>query len=600
MLAGRNLTIESAQNTSVESRHDANAKSGMIGTWYNPSIGNLKGSESTATTRTSQASSQVASLQGDVTLVAGGTYRQTAGSIMAAGQAGPLVGGDVNILAKNVVIDEAYNTEESVSRGRQSSTVLGGSASVAGISTDSLKGAASTVKAMGNTSDGRMQALGAINLAMSGQQAYDTAQALASGGSLGYKVSVNLSRNKSESQSTTQASEAVGSSIVGANNVNIVATGGGEGSIIRAVGSTIAAGNTVNLAADNRISLEASKNTYEHHGTNSSSGASIGVGFAAGSQNGFTIDLGVSKGRGKEDGSDVSYNNTHVSGGKQVNVVSGGDLNIKGAIIDAPRVDADVGGNLNIESLQDTSTQTSKQSSSGLNVSLCIPPICYGVSTVGGSAASAKANGDFASVKEQSGIKAGDGGFNVNVAGRTDLKGGVISSTQAAIDAGKNRFQTASLTSSDIQNHSTSKGSSYSVSGSVGFAAGDQSTATTDADKKAAANAQTNARPGGSAGVGSAGGSQTSTTKSGISGIAGDESVRTGDATSTGALVKDWNTQTIIKDVQAQSQITQQFNQNAAKEIGDYAGKKEREALAREDKAEAAKWAEGGEYRKSG
>jgi filamentous hemagglutinin len=68
---------------------------------------------------------------------------------------------------------------------------------------------------------------------------------------------------------------------------------------------------------------------------------------------------------------------------------------------------------------------------------------------VGGSAASAKANGDFASVKEQSGIKAGDGGFNVNVAGRTDLKGGVISSTQAAIDAGKNRFQTASLTSSD-------------------------------------------------------------------------------------------------------------------------------------------------------
>ena len=56
--------------------------------------------------------------------------------------------------------------------------------------------------------------------------------------------------------------------------------------------------------------------------------------------------------RGKEDGSDVSYNNTHVSGGKQVNVVSGGDLNIKGAVIDAPRVNADVGGSLNIESLR--------------------------------------------------------------------------------------------------------------------------------------------------------------------------------------------------------------------------------------------------------
>jgi filamentous hemagglutinin len=424
---------------------------------------------------------------------------------------------------------------------------MGGSASIGGLSTDSLKCTRKYIQ--GGTSDGR---------------------------------------------------NAGASSIVGANNVNIVATGGGETSNIRAVGSTIAAGNTVNLAADNQISLEASKNTYEHHGTNSSSGASIGVGFAAGSQNGFTIDLGVSKGRGKEDGSDVSYNNTHVSGGKQVNVVSGGDLNIKGAIIDAPRVDADVGGNLNIESLQDTSTQTSKQSSSGLNVSLCIPPICYGVSTVGGSAASAKANGDFASVKEQSGIKAGDGGFNVNVAGRTDLKGGVISSTQAAIDAGKNRFQTASLTSSDIQNHSTSKGSSYSVSGSVGFAAGDQSTATTDADKKAAANAQTNARPGGSAGVGSAGSTQTSTTKSGISGMAGDETVRAGDVTSTGALVKEWNTNTIMKDVQAQAHITAEFGSRAAGAWGQYANSKLVDALSKDDQAAAACWADGGSCRIAG
>jgi filamentous hemagglutinin len=118
----------------------------------------------------------------------------------------------------------------------------------------------------------------------------------------------------------------VGSSIVGANNVNIVATGGGADSNIRAVGSTIAAGNTVNMAADNAIRLEASKNTWAQQGTNKSSGTSIGVGYAAGAQNGFTIELGMSQGKGKDDGSEVSYNNTHVSGGKAVNVTSGGDL----------------------------------------------------------------------------------------------------------------------------------------------------------------------------------------------------------------------------------------------------------------------------------
>ncbi|SDE64616.1 Haemagluttinin repeat-containing protein, partial [Variovorax sp. CF079] len=38
----------------------------------------------------------------------------------------------------------------------------------------------------------------------------------------------------------------------------------------------------------------------------------------------------------------------------------------------------DIGGNLNIESLQDITNYASQQSSGGVNVSLCIPPICFG------------------------------------------------------------------------------------------------------------------------------------------------------------------------------------------------------------------------------
>lgn len=60
----------------------------------------------------------------------------------------------------------------------------------------------------------------------------------------------------------------------------------------------------------------------------------------------------------------------------------------------------------------------------------------------------------------------------MNVKGDTDLKGGVISSTQAAIDGKKNSFQTASLTTSDVENHSTYKAGGYSVSGSVSGALG--------------------------------------------------------------------------------------------------------------------------------
>jgi len=49
--------------------------------------------------------------------------------------------------------------------------------------------------------------------------------------------------------------------------------------------------------------------------------------------------------------------------------------------------------------------------------------ITFGVGVSGSvSASSSKINSDYASVVEQSGIRAGDGGFQVNVQGDTDLK----------------------------------------------------------------------------------------------------------------------------------------------------------------------------------
>ena len=585
MMAGRNLTVESAQNQRISSSYDVNSKSGMVGEWYNPAIGNVKGSQANAEIRTTQQASQVASLAGNVTVIAGNDYRQTASSIMAAGQAGPELGGNVNILAKNVLINEAYNTTQSITLDKSSSTIVGGSANFMGVGTETLKGGSSTIRAMGDIGgDGRMQALGAINLAMSGKQAYDAVQAIGGTGPLSYGVSVNVSRNSSQSTSFTNTSAAVGSSVVGANDVNIVATGGGKDSNIRAVGSTIAAGNTVNMAADNDIALEASKNTSVTVGENSSRGANVGVTFGAGAQNGFSIQLGVQSGKGSNNQNDTTYNATQVSGGKAVNVSTGRNLTIDGATIEGNRVTADVGGDLKITTLQDVSVGQSRQSSGGFGVSLCIPPICYGaVASVSGSAAGAKADGIFISPAVQSGIKAGDGGFDVKVAGNTDLKGAVIESTQAAIDGKKNNFSTGgTLTMTDLQNVSRSSGSSYSVSGglSVGY-----TTAPTAATETAPARDMTASwtgpsnRPSGAAGVGSySGNNQASVTKSGISGIAGDQSVRTGDNSSAGTLIKDWNTQTIIKDVQAQAQLSAQFGQNASRAVGDYANGKLKEA----------------------
>ncbi|MBW8832775.1 MAG: hypothetical protein JF606_25935, partial [Burkholderiales bacterium] len=253
-----------------------------------------------------------------------------------------------------------------------------------------------------------------------------------------------------------------------------------------------------------------------------------------------------------------------------------------------------------------------------------IPPLCYGASSASASVSKSKVNGDYASVGEQSGIKAGDGGFQLEVKGSTDLKGGVITSTQAAIDAGKNSLSTKSLTASDIQNKDDYAASGFSVSASVSGKLGDQSSQAaqdrmSDKDKAAAKNAKTGT--GLTPGIGQAFGSQGSATKSGISGatitLTGDgtsapENLKrdvTTDKDSSASLKKAWNGQQLMDDVQAQVQLTQSALPRLANEIGTQMGKKavELQAQARalpdtdpNKQAlldEAKKYDEGGVYR---
>ena len=126
-------------------------------------------------------------------------------------------------------------------------------------------------------------------------------------------------------------------------------------------------------------------------------------------------------------------------------------------------------------------------------------------------------NSNFASVNEQSGFRAGDAGFAVNVTGNTTLTGGVITSTQTAVDNNANSFTTGgTLSITDVQNTASFSGQGGSIGISVGVGQ--------DKDKNSTLS------PGGSAGFGTVKGDAASTTTGGISGIAGNTAVRTGDA----------------------------------------------------------------------
>ena len=200
-------------------------------------------------------------------------------------------------------------------------------------------------------------------------------------------------------------------------------------------------------------------------------------------------------------------------------------------------------------------------------------PVTGGQFSASVSSGRSKVDANFDSVGEQSAIRAEDGGFQVAVQGQTHLKGGAITSSEEAVQQGRNRFSSeGGLITSDIHNEASYQASGHSVSAGVG-----------------------GGKPTGSAGVGSDSGNASSTTQAGISGIAGDSAARTGDAPT--GLKPIFDQDKVRTEVQAQVAITAEFGKQAASAGARYADE-QAVALRRDGKEDdARRWDEGGEYR---
>ncbi|MFN3296944.1 hemagglutinin repeat-containing protein [Caldimonas sp.] len=125
---------------------------------------------------------------------------------------------------------------------------------------------------------------------------------------------------------------------------------------------------------------------------------------------------------------------------------------------------ARVGRDLTIHSVQDTATYDSRHHSAGGSVT-----IGYGFAA-SASYSQARVNAEHASVSQHSGLRAGDGGFDVQVQGHTALQGGLIASTLSAVDEGRNRLTTGTLSTQDLTNRSEHEARGLSVSGASAIA----------------------------------------------------------------------------------------------------------------------------------
>ncbi|WP_425127550.1 hemagglutinin repeat-containing protein [Burkholderia gladioli] len=595
--AVNNVNITTSRDTVTQDSYYHETHSGLGTSGLSISIGTQSRKDTAHASSVTNNASTVGSIGGNLNIKAGDTLHATGSELIA--------GKNLTGTATNVVIDSATDTSNTTHGETTSSSgiTLGLSGSIG----DALNGAYQQAQAARSGSgDSRATALHAI--AAAGDAAIGVASvtggSLAGKGapSIGIQVSVGSSHSQldsSENQTTQR-----GSSLTSGGATSLIATGNGTAGSgnITVAGSNVS-GNDVLLAAKNQIDLRNTTNTDSTRSSNSSSGGSVGVSIGT---NGIGVSASMSRAHGDGNSDAAMQNNSHVSGANSVTLVSGGDTNVIGATVSGRTVAADVGGNLNLRSVQDTTISKANQSSAGGG---------FGISTAGGgnvsvSAQHGKTDGNYAGVNEQAGIQAGDGGFNVTVKGNTDLTGAAIASTA---DPSRNILTTGTLTYRDLENHS-----SYSADSS-GFSAG----AGLGITGKATG-------PGSVSGAGgftpmisqSDSGSEHAVTRSGVSAGAINITNQAGQAQEVANLNRDTSSLngTVSKTPDVQNLLNQQADtmnaaqaagQVVAQGIGAYADTKQKDAQQAADaaklagdtaaqaayQAEADSWDEGGSNR---
>ncbi|WP_197387260.1 hemagglutinin repeat-containing protein [Ralstonia pseudosolanacearum] len=592
------INVLAGTDTSTNHQESSNHQIGSLGsngtgTGFSVGVASNHSVQDNAAQTQSTIRSQIVSQNGNVTLDAKQDVSVQGADVTA--------GKDLTLIGKNLNLDPG--TDGTQSSAQQSASQYGVTLALGGVAGNAVATINQSIDNASRAHDSRLTALNAAQAGLAAYGAYQAATATQPGSQPLVKVTVSVGGGTSSSESQSSALANKGSTLTAGGNVNLVATGSGAKDAnglatdgdINSRGTQIT-GQNVTLNAARDINLQSAQDTSQQTSSNRSSNASIGVGFGlGGQQNGFTLELAAGGARGNANGNSVTNQDTQITAGNTLTMTSGRDTNLRGAEVAGNSVVANVGRDLNIQSPQDTNTYNSQQTSVGAQVSLCIPPFCYGTTASASANASDQTiKNDYQSVNRQSGIYAGNGGFNVNVGNHTQLDGGVIAST-ATPD--KNSLSTQTLGYTNLQNHAEYSGSTvgFSVSGSAG-----QSTpngvnlSSPPVQAGSSTPGPTNSAGLGPSGVGAAGtsGSASGTTYAAVSPgtitVRGD--VGTGNdstaglsrdaAHANGSVQNSFDAQAVKNDMAVQ-QLAGQVGMNVAGSVATYLQKQAIEAQAK-------------------
>ena len=439
--AGRNISIHAAEETNKEIHKKQVKKSGLIGSGLGFTIGSEKKKDSYDTEETMQAGSTVGSVKGNVTIHAGQTASVRASDIIA--------GKDTLITGRNVDIESKDNTYRGKEEHEYKKSGL--TASLGGTVMNAARSMTAPMKRAGEVKDSRLKALYAYEAGKNLKQASDTFHSVKDV-KKGLALTVGVGSMKSESHSLRTGTEAASSTLAAGGNVSVTADRD-----ITVKGSTIT-GEKVNLKAGRNIYVQAEESTRTARTDEKAKGGAVSVSFGASGFQGLSASYG--KGTNHETETTLTHAGSRIKAGDTLAVDSGKDTVITGSLLKGKYVSVHTGGDLSIESLQDSKTYTQNGKSIGLGIGTNLTKAGTVV-----QAGKGKENTDstYRSVTEQAGIYAGSKGYDITVKGNTHLTGAVIDSKA---EKEKNKLTTGTLTWEDIENKASyeSHGKTQTVS----------------------------------------------------------------------------------------------------------------------------------------
>jgi filamentous hemagglutinin len=552
--AANALTIgagtETDTETSFVSHHGFGAAISGIGV----DVGEFGNSTSGTSTSSTVVGSNIGSVSGDVTLQAGTAPLTVTASTLFAGN-------DLTLSGPSVTLNAGQDTETQSETQKQNFT--GVSVSVGGAAGAVASGIQSGVQSgeQGNTT------LGALLAAEGGTQAADDAVQGSSDGVQGSggllntvsnadnlaQIDISLAASGSKSTQSGTATQAVGDTLAG-NNITVVATSGD----VIATAASLTASHDLDIVAAQDILLQSGQDTTTATSSSHASAGSIGV--SVGLNGGLGVTASGSLAESQGNGTSTTQVNTMADAGNALLLSSGGYTTLSGAQGNAADIVADVGGNLDISSLQNTQNSTFKSNSAAGSVTVTMSGVVSGSLNL--SQTNINDNGATVGAGQQSGLVASNN-LNAVVVGNTNLDGGILSAPTGSLTTG-------SLTAVNIANSFGSSGSTTGISLSAsGTLPG--SAASTSNSGSGTGGIPSGILPGGASTSDSGNGSTQATVSSGItinaaSGVPDGLNRSTADAND--AAIDNFNLSSTENLLETQQIAAQLFGQVANEAAG--------------------------------